>query len=212
MVDNRVVWSEGLFIQQQHFQQLDRSLDCRLARLSTLSAEWFWGFAALDLDAGMADVGKVGLRSAIGILTDGAVFSFPDSLRLPVPIDIPNDVRDEMVYLALPLVLEGRATHAYQGKGATRSTRYRVTDLSVVDVFDAQLAIDMALAEENYQLLLARDMSAEFIGLPIACVGQKLTDGRLQFDPFLFRRYSIAIMCRYVNASKNCWVYFVNVV
>ncbi|WP_348945252.1 type VI secretion system baseplate subunit TssK [Chitinibacter sp. FCG-7] len=181
MINNRVVWSEGLFIQQQHFQQLDRSIDYRFSRVAALGAEWFWGFSALELDTGMAEVGKVGLRRAAGVLKDGSVFSFPDNLELPDPVDVPADVRDELIYLAIPLGIEGRATHAYSG-AEKHAARYRVKDLSISDVFDAQLAVDIALAEENYQLLLARDMSAEFIGLPVASVVEKLVDGRLQLD------------------------------
>ncbi|WP_051304934.1 type VI secretion system baseplate subunit TssK [Chitinilyticum litopenaei] len=179
-MNHRVVWSEGLFIQQQHFQQLDRSIDYRLGRLACLSAEWFWGFAELDIDAGLASLGKLALVRAAGVLRDGTVFSFPDALAAPLPLDIPDDIRDEVIYLCLPLVIPGRPTHAYPP--ALGAARFQVLDRQVEDVFDSQQIVEMALAQEHLQLKLARDVTPEFVCLPVALIAQKLPDGQLLLD------------------------------
>lgn len=51
--NNRVVWSEGMFIGTQHFQQHDRYLENLIdARSRPLSAG-AWGFSELLIDQGL---------------------------------------------------------------------------------------------------------------------------------------------------------------
>lgn len=68
--NNRVIWSEGMFIGTQHFQQHDRYLEALIdARSRPLSAAG-WGFADLQLDMGLLAQGKLAIVSARGLLPD----------------------------------------------------------------------------------------------------------------------------------------------
>ena len=100
--ENKVIWSEGLFLQPQHLQQQDRYVD-RLVRASTMGLRPFaWGLTELSLDTDLLTLGKFGIRSAAGILPDGTPFSLPDDAPLPRPIDLPETARNVVVYLQLP--------------------------------------------------------------------------------------------------------------
>jgi type VI secretion system protein ImpJ len=100
--ENKVVWTEGLFLQPQHLQQHDRYVE-RLVRVSTASLRPFsWGLAQLDLDADLLTLGKFAMRSAAGILPDGTPFSVPDDVDHPRPLDIAETARNNIVYLLLP--------------------------------------------------------------------------------------------------------------
>ncbi len=100
--DNKVIWSEGLFLQPQHLQQQDRYVD-RLVRASTIGLRPFaWGLTELSLDTELLTLGKFAIRSASGILPDGTPFSVPDDVEPPRPIDLPEAVRNCVVYLQLP--------------------------------------------------------------------------------------------------------------
>jgi len=100
--DNKVVWTEGLFLQPQHLQQQDRYFD-RLVRASTMALRPYgWGLTEVNLDADMLTLGKFAIRSAAGILPDGTPFSVPDDVEPPRPLDLPESARNVVVYLQLP--------------------------------------------------------------------------------------------------------------
>jgi type VI secretion system protein ImpJ len=100
--ENKVVWTEGLFLQPQHLQQQERYFD-RLVRSSTVALRPFgWGLTALDLDIDMLTLGKFAVRAAAGTLPDGTPFAVPDDVDPPTPIDLPETTRNLVVYLQLP--------------------------------------------------------------------------------------------------------------
>ncbi len=89
--ENRVVWTEGLFLQPQHLQQQDRYME-RLVRTSTAGLRPFaWGLTQLDFDADLLTLGKFALRTAAGILPDGTPFSVPGDADHPRPLDLAGD-------------------------------------------------------------------------------------------------------------------------
>ncbi|WP_177315875.1 type VI secretion system baseplate subunit TssK, partial [Burkholderia ubonensis] len=57
----RVVWTEGMFLRPQHFQQLERHWE-RYVSLRCLPLLGFgWGFDALEIDRELLALGKVAL-------------------------------------------------------------------------------------------------------------------------------------------------------
>src|ERR1043166_1146927 len=100
---NRVIWSEGLFLQPQHFQQQERYLERYVeGRCQSLIAN-SWGFSEIEFERDFLSIGKAALRRAAGVFPDGTPFRMPDDDPLPTPIDIPADARDQILMLALPL-------------------------------------------------------------------------------------------------------------
>ncbi len=100
--ENKVVWTEGLFLQPQHLQQQDRYVE-RLVRTSTAGLVPFsYGLSQIELDADLLTLGKFALRSVAGILPDGTPFSVPGDADHPRPLDVPEAARNSIVYLLLP--------------------------------------------------------------------------------------------------------------
>ena len=90
--NDRVVWSEGMFLQPQHFQQHDRYLE-RLVEGRTAPLQGYgWGFIRIELDLPALAIGKIQLSLAQGIFPDGTPFSFPDYDALPPALEIGADV------------------------------------------------------------------------------------------------------------------------
>ena len=120
--NNRVVWSEGMFIGTQHFQQHDRYLENLIdARSRPLSAG-AWGFSELLIDQGLLAQGKLAIVSARGLLPDGTPFNIPQDDLAPSPLNIDDSLRDGLVYLALPLKRAGARDTVDDGEalGAAR--------------------------------------------------------------------------------------------
>jgi type VI secretion system protein ImpJ len=100
---NRVVWSEGLFLQPQHFQQQDRYLERYVESRCRALIPHSWGFTELEIERDYLRIGKFGLRRAAGVFPDGTPVQMPDEDPLPDPIDIGPQVRDQIIHLAVPL-------------------------------------------------------------------------------------------------------------
>ena len=90
---NRVIWSEGLFLQPQHFQQqeryFERYVETRCQPLTPNS----WGFTEVEFERDLLTIGKFALRRVAGVFPDGTPFqdarrrpaAFPDRYRCRRP-------------------------------------------------------------------------------------------------------------------------------
>src|SRR6476661_6111956 len=106
-VNNRVIWSEGLFLQPQHFQQQDRHFERYVETRCHALIAHSWGFTELELELDFLGIGKFGLRRAEGVFPDGTPFRMPEDEPLPAPLDVGFDVRNQLLYLAVPLRRSG---------------------------------------------------------------------------------------------------------
>ena len=111
-IHNRVVWSEGLFLQPQHFQQQDRYFERYIETRCQPLTPYSWGFTEIEFERDFLKIGKVGLRRLVGVFPDGTPFRMPDDDPLPAPLDIAASVRDQRVFLAVPLRRAGEVESA----------------------------------------------------------------------------------------------------
>src|SRR5215468_5061575 len=113
--NNRIVWSEGLFLRPQHFQQQERYLERFVeGRTSPLRA-YSWGFSELEIERDLLAVGKLGLRRARGVFPDGTPFVMPENDPLPTPLEVPATLRDQVIHLAIPLRKSGAIISSRDG-------------------------------------------------------------------------------------------------
>lgn len=100
--DNKVIWSEGMFLRTQHFQQLDRYLEKLVrGRVEGVRAH-SWGLLAVEINRDLLAIGKFALTRCRGVFEDGTPFSIPEDAEPPPPLDLPENTRDCLVYLVLP--------------------------------------------------------------------------------------------------------------
>ena len=92
---HKVIWTEGMFLQPQHFQQHDRYLEYQLRQRLAATIGYAWGYTAIAIDEAALALGKLSLNSAQGILPDGSAFSVPGNDAAPAALDVPADARNE---------------------------------------------------------------------------------------------------------------------
>ncbi len=163
---NRVIWSEGLFLRPQHFQQQLRYVESFIeARTAPLQPHG-WGLTELKIDHDMLRIGKLAISTARGVLPDGTPFSIPDDDPPPAPLELDENVRDSIVYLGLPVRRQGM-----QEVGSSSDeeglARYSTREIEVADVCTPGMT--NALLEVGalrLKLLLDKDQRDEY-----ACVG-----------------------------------------
>ena len=58
---SKVIWSEGMFLRPQHFQQQERYLEALVRQSSAPLRPYAWGIVELTLDKELLALGKVGI-------------------------------------------------------------------------------------------------------------------------------------------------------
>lgn len=173
---NRVVWSEGLYLRTQHFQQQDRHADALMRAGLQAAAHQPYGFSRLELDRAALDAGQVAIRSAEGLFPDGTPFAIPDTAAPPPPVPITAGASG-LAHLAVAVEQQGVATmdpsHA-EPSGA----RYRGEIVPVRDtVRNGADPADVEVARLALRLLAPGEATAGFVTLPVAQVEGLRADG-----------------------------------
>lgn len=171
-----VVWSEGMFIAPQHFQQFDRSLRAYAEGLARLDA-WGddYGFSMLELNAEHLAIGKLSVRRASGLLPDRTYFE----LDAEQSLDIRDGTVEKTVYLAVPLARLG-TTQIGGRRGVHRMLSERV-DLH--DLSDHRNEpIDAEVSTLGVTLRVEGDDLSGFAVIPVARVLEKTAEGAVVLD------------------------------
>ncbi|MCT7374143.1 type VI secretion system baseplate subunit TssK [Chelativorans salis] len=100
---NRVLWSEGLFLRTQHFQQQDRFIETMVRGTLQAGRLQTFGFRALSLDPALLEAGQIAVQSARGIFPDGTPFAIPETMDAPRPLAVTAETGAGPVLIALPL-------------------------------------------------------------------------------------------------------------
>lgn len=183
--DNRVLWTEGLFLQPHHFQQHDRYLE-RLARGQPGSASPYpWGLRRLAIDRDRLSQGTLAMVDCAGVLPDGTPFDCPASDPLPPPLDLGLDAdpAGQIVYLCLPLARPGAPE---SGGPEDRGTplRYRAGELTVRDnALGAGTETVMEVGRLDLRLLYQRDARDGFACCGAVRVLERRPDRQVLLDP-----------------------------
>lgn len=182
--NNKVIWTEGMFLQPQHFQQHDRHIEQQLR--DRLQAAWAygWGFSSLTLDDAALNLGKLAISAAQGLLPDGTAFSLPNNDAAPAAFDVPADARNELIVLALTLQRPGVIESDAEEAGGSLGTRYKVTEVDVGDNnTNADRDAALQIGRINLRLMLARDAVEGYATLGVARVIERRADNKVVLDP-----------------------------
>ena len=180
---SKVVWSEGMFLRPQHFQQQDRYLEALVQQSCNPLRPYAWGIVELALDREALTLGKVGVTTARGLLPDGTPFSIPDHDPPPTPLEIDADARDMRVMLALPLRRTGMAD-VERGDYQDTSARYRAAAREVRDnnIDTANNSAQVEIGERRLRLFLDTRDSSDYTCISIAQVLEKRSDQTVVLD------------------------------
>ncbi|EPC00237.1 hypothetical protein L861_07010 [Litchfieldella anticariensis FP35 = DSM 16096] len=200
---NRVVWSEGLFIKPQHFQQQQRSLEGLIdTRLRGVS-HYLYGFLTLELNAEFLSFGRVALSRASGVMPDGTAFQLPDDDIEPQPLEIDDSsITNQIVYLGLPLATD--AVGEVRWPGDELPARFRATQRAVRDLHSREGdTTDLDVARVAPRLMLERDDRSAYACLAVARIVERRPDGSLvlddQFIPTLLNVQAAPLLQRFVG-------------
>ncbi|WP_118136819.1 type VI secretion system baseplate subunit TssK [Oceanicella sp. SM1341] len=180
--ESKVLWSEGLFLQPHHFQQHDRYVEALVAGVATGITPYAWGLRELTIDEELLRLGKVAVKSCTGLTQDGASFRVPGSDEHPPALEVPETVKNAVVYLALPCRRPG-ATEVDMTGDVQSAARFRPGEVDVTDSMGRERR-DFRLAVARLRLRLALDLDdlSDHLVIPVARIIEVRPDREVVLD------------------------------
>lgn len=175
--EKRVVWSEGMMLQPQHFQQQSRFHESQLQNSIGLCHPHFWGVYSFEIDKSHLKNGKLCLSSAKGILPDGSYFDFPDIDNAPPALDIDESHLNTTVYLAVTIKRHGN-TETFRDN--LTQSRYGLVEHEARDVSgSSSMKQSLEVAGLSFSLRTDKDDNNEFSCVAIGVIESVTLSGEI---------------------------------
>lgn len=180
---NKVIWTEGMFLQPQHLQQHDRFTSQQMQARLAAAAAYGWGFQSLTLDTAALALGKVAITAAQGVTPDGLAFDVPTQDPAPAAFDVPADARDQLVVLAITLQRPGVAETDAESDAGSMPPRFRSAEVDIGDTnVTGQRVAPIQVGRMNLRILLARDAGEGVATMGLCKVVERKADNKLVLD------------------------------
>jgi type VI secretion system protein ImpJ len=182
-VDSKVIWSEGMFIRAQHFQQEARYVEGMARQLFRGLRGYGWGLSELRLNRDLLSIGKFAVERASGIFPDGTPFDWPDDVDEDAmrPLELDENARNQIVYLTLPTRRPGGMEVADGAADAV--TRYVAHDLTVADsAATEETASTITIGKLRIRCAPQGAERGGLLGLGVARIGEVRSDNSVILD------------------------------
>ena len=200
---SKVVWSEGMFLRPQHFQQQDRYHEWLLEARTRALGGHFWGLLQFELDEAALLTGQVALVRASGVLPDGTPFDFPATHPAPTALDFPAELRNAVVHLALPLRRANAVETVRPDQPQSELARQRQADEEVLDstgTGSATEAIEVGLP--RLRLTAGAQGGDGHVRIGVVRVAERRADNVLVLD----RGYIPPLLCCAASPVLSGWL------
>lgn len=166
----KILWSEGLFLRPQHFQQQDRYHEARM-HASVLAAQpMLWGVQSVEWDTAALANGKLRMLALRAIFREGELFDAPASDPLPPAIDLttlPAEVQEICYHAALP---------------SQESDRFQQAEHETADLFSDALPAGLTYLRKQVRLVSDLEPRGAYDSFPLLRL-RRLVSGCFEFDP-----------------------------
>lgn len=182
MGDNKVIWSEGMFLRHQHFQQQDRHVEHLVHEMFDMVNDNTWGLYSYNLDQQHLALNRFALLNCRGVFPDGTTFNTAEDCDPPAFLEIPAEVRSGLVYLAVPLkgadMLQTDSVNARENLA-----RYTAVEEQVRDTTDSNHeTASIHVGRLRLFLLLEQDDRSQFATIPVARILEAHGDRGIVID------------------------------
>jgi type VI secretion system protein ImpJ len=152
-----------------------------------------WGLIEYTLDRDLLATGRFALASAAGVFEDGTPFVLPGESDHPAPLDVPDNARNVLVYLALPI----RQAGAVEVADAATEGRYAAKAFEAFDTHSASpTPAELQVGRLRMRYLLETEERAGYLCIGLARVTEVTADRRVVLDE---RWVPPALLCSAVS-------------
>lgn len=203
----KVLWTDGMFLTPHHFQQWDRHHQAQAWQRQRAVQPLGYGFTELRIDEDALAVGDLVVTRCSGVMQDGLVFDCPGhddpppTRQLAGLFDAKGSVFDARregvsVYLAAPLVRPGIRASSADGLIDGNPTRYRSSTVVVRDETTASNERELVTAKTSLRLLLEGESRDNYTWIKLGELG-RTAGGRIAVLP------SYIPPCIHLGASER---------
>ncbi|ELY4857059.1 type VI secretion system baseplate subunit TssK [Cronobacter sakazakii] len=208
MRTNKVIWSEGLFLRPQLFQQQERYLEYFSHKRAATITPFFWGFSRYSIDKEALAYGKFVLHSGSGVFPDGTPFDIPEHAAPPEPLTVCPEHLGQLIFLAVPLRLENSDETIFDAHDASSLARFCAFETPLNDANAIrQGPKPVQLGRLRLMLVPESEMTESWIGLPLARIRAIQPDGSVLLHE---NDYIPPVTCCAANTLLNEWVTHLN--
>jgi type VI secretion system protein ImpJ len=181
---SKLLWSEGLFLRPQHFQQQDRYHEARLNQTASALHPYSWGVRrlAIDHEALKSDVLRVNELSLI--FPDGEVYRAPEGDPLPLQVrlsELAPNVQAITYHAALP-ALKPHGENCAAPQQARLDARYVQHEHDTQDLFSDAAIAPVSYLKQTVRLVSDLDPLESFESFPLVRL-RRVATGGFEADP-----------------------------
>ena len=167
---SKVVWSEGIYLSPQHFQQNDRHTDSKLHHLVKYAQAHYYGAFELSINDSLLKQGVVSLAKLEMVFEDGTVFTPTASEIESLKYSMPANISETKLYIVVSRVSASSNEISYN-TNEIKNTRYTTFEKPLIDTTDSNLDPRVVtLARLNVRLMLEDDIHSSLVKMPIAII------------------------------------------
>ena len=183
MSESRILWTEGLFLCPQTFQQHDDFILENIEARSRPIEPHFWGVVEFSIQESKLDTGIFSLKTCKGVFPDGTIFDTTGSI---LEINVSDDDQHKRIYLAIGAKQESvQETVIDSQSDDKRTTRYIIGDEEVTDTHTIGAPVKterLQTGRLNFQLILADKPQNNFTQIALAYVSERDRNGLLKLS------------------------------
>jgi len=181
-VNSKVIWSEGMFLSPQHFQQQDRYFERYIENRCSAFSGYGWGIRNFVIDHQLLGLGKISFSSGEGVFPDGTPFNFPEVDEPPPVFELPENTHNCIVYLGIPLRRTG-AQEVLSESNSSGLARYQASDHSIHDVVSEESdSREIQVGKLRIRVLLESDDLSGYACIGMMRVVEKKEDQQILVD------------------------------
>jgi type VI secretion system protein ImpJ len=181
-LDSKVVWSEGMFLNPQHFQQQERYFERLVDGKCSAYGAYGWGVHEFEIDQQLLALGKVSVIKGKGVFPDGTPFSFPDVDESPPVFEVPENTHNSIVYLCVPVKRPG-AVDVISNETTQGLARYYSYEQETRDVSsESGDNISLDVGKLRFRLMLESDDLSGYACIGLIRIAESREDKNILLD------------------------------
>lgn len=181
-LDSKVVWSEGMFLNPQHFQQQERYFERLVEGKCSAYGAYGWGMHEFEIDQQLLSLGKVSVIKGKGVFPDGTPFSFPDTDEAPPVFEVPENTHNAIVYICVPVKRPG-AVDVIADENTQGLARYYSYEQETRDVAsESGDNISMDVGKLRFRLMLETDDLSGYACIGLVRIAESRDDKNVLLD------------------------------
>ena len=182
-ISNKIAWLECQLLYPHHFEQQERYLEYIIEQRSSAARAFTHGFSQLKINHGQLHEKQFSLLQIKGIMPDGCIFDNLINANMPPPLEIPGNIKNQLIYLALPTYQPGQTFLNTEPDSRQQSGRYILEHVDTVMYSAEQYSSEkIETARLQPRFLLESEELGGFTYLPVARILEVTTEGAIRLD------------------------------